>query len=106
MVQLPQHTNKPSYVEPKTESARSCPHCKEGGKVIVGKYVTLSIAWDADEGCWHCLICGFVGFGTNFELLQYPIVACVGHPPRLPGQPRKRKIGTATHKIRDRTLGP
>jgi hypothetical protein len=76
---------------PKTP-VRACPHCKEGGEVIIGKYVTISIGWDADHGCWHCLICGFIGFGTDFELLQYPIVACVGHTPRLPGQPRKKKI--------------
>ncbi len=75
----------------RNEEFPSCPHCKEGGELIVGKYVTISIYWDAENGYWHCLVCGFIGFGSDLGLLQYPIVACVGNAPRLPGTPRKRK---------------
>ncbi len=88
----PQPSKRSRPLTVRKAPVRSCPHCKEGGEVIIGKYITISIGWDAEDGCWHCLICGFIGFGTDFELLRYPIVACVGHTPRLPGQPRKRKI--------------
>ena len=89
---LPQSPRTSHPLTAKNGSVRSCPHCREGGKVIIGKYITLSIGWDAENGCWHCVICGFIGFGTDFELLQFPLVACVGHTPRLPGEPKKRKI--------------
>ena len=71
----------------------SCPHCKEGGHPVKERYVTVSVVYNAEDGYWHCLICGFIGFGSNFELLRYRLVACLGGSPRLPGQkPRlKRK---------------
>ena len=43
------------------KAARVCPHCKQGGDDL-GKYITVSIRWDADNDCWHCFLCGFVGF--------------------------------------------
>ena len=71
-----------------------CPHCKVGGQSVVGHYVTVSIGWDAEGGYWHCLICGFVGFGSDFTLLRFPIVASVGRRPRLPGErPWRRRTG-------------
>ena len=71
-----------------------CPHCKVGGQPVLGRYVTVSIIWDAEGGYWHCLICGFVGFGSDFALLRFPIVALVGQSPRLPGErPRRRRTG-------------
>ena len=71
--------------------ALNCPHCKVGGNLVLGRYVTVSLMYDVAEGCWHCLICGFIGFGSNAELLQYRLVACLGGSPRLPGQRARAK---------------
>jgi len=72
----------------------SCPHCKMGGHPVLERYVTVSIVYDTEDGYWHCLICGFIGFGSNDELLQYRLVACLGGSPRLPGQKARGKKKT------------
>jgi hypothetical protein len=72
-------------------NALSCPHCKVGGHPVQERYVTVSIIYDAEEGYWRCLICGFIGFGNSYDLLQYRLVACLGGSPRLPGQKARAK---------------
>ena len=77
---MQENTNERALVAAgKARMSLECPHCKVGGQPVVGRYVTVSIGWDAAEGgYWHCLICGFVGFGSDFALLRFPIVACAG----------------------------
>ena len=72
-------------------NALSCPHCKEGGHLVQERYITVSVVYNAEDGYWHCLICGFIGFGSNYELLQYRLVACLDRAPRLPGQKARGK---------------
>jgi len=73
------------------QNALSCPHCKMGGHPVLERYVTVSIVYNVEDGYWHCLVCGFIGFGSNHELLQYRLVACLGGSPRLPGQKARMK---------------
>ena len=82
---------KNSALSTRHHNALSCPHCKVGGHPVQERYVTVSIVYNAEDGYWHCLICGFIGFGSNYELLQYRLVACLGGSPRLPGQKARAK---------------
>lgn len=90
MQQLPQPRQSLRPAIPESHESLNCPHCKQGGQDL-GRYVSVAIRWDDENGHWHCLICGFVGFGSDYGMLRHPIVACVGPVPRLPGEPRKKK---------------
>ena len=88
---IPQPSRMPQPHEKRSDPARSCPHCRQGG-VDIGKYITIAIKWDAENGYWHCVVCGFIGFGSDFDLIERPIVALISRAPRLPGEPKKKKL--------------
>ena len=86
--------SKKSSLSARHQNSFNCPHCKVGGHPVENRYVTVSVVYNAEDGYWHCLICGFVGFGSDYELLRYRLVACLDGSPRLPGQKTrvKRKL--------------